>query len=50
MDLQRIIEAVENYPNNYQLGEAIRNMYWEYKNIDIDNEEEIDKVAIRSED
>lgn len=48
MDLQRIIEAVEKYPNNYQLGEAIRNMYWESK--DIDSEEEIDKVAIRSED
>ena len=48
MNLKEVIKAVEENPNNYELGKVIRKMYWEYK--DIDSEEEIDKVAVRSVD
>ena len=48
MNLEKVMKAVEENPNNYELGKVIRKMYWEYQ--DIDSEEEIDKVAVRSLD
>ena len=43
MNLEKVMKAVEENPNNYELGKVIRKMYWEYQ--DIDSEEEIDKVT-----
>jgi len=48
MNLEQVMKAVEENPNNYELGSVIRKMYWEHTNVD--SEEDIDKVAVRSLD
>ena len=48
-----ISKLVEKYPNDMQLGEAIRKIYWEIKNnnlqymiIEVSNGELLDKISI----
>jgi len=48
MNIEQVIKAVKENPNNYELGSVIRKMYFEH--INVDSEEDIDKVAVRSVD